>query len=100
MISSVLRFFVKLVLALFAIVLGLGLLGLAVLALSFAWFRSLVGGKPPTTAVVFRRFQDFQVPGVWPRAARRDARPASGTDEVVDVQAREITDQRGKSGPH
>lgn len=79
-----------LVFAFFGIVLMIGalLLGLVVAAGALLW--SLLRGRKPAPV----RFE-------WRRATARAWRPASGrppTDEVVDIEVREITDD-GSSLP-
>lgn len=70
----------------FVLVIGALLLGLVVAAAAAIW--SLLRGRRPALV----RFE-------WRRATARAWRPASGrppSDEVVDIEAREITD----AAPH
>jgi hypothetical protein len=95
LLSKILRFLFKLVFAVFALVLGLSVLAAALIMVVLSVLRALLTGKKPAPAVVFRRFQDFQTPGVWPGASSgaKGSHPAS-TSEVVDVEVREVRDDK------
>ena len=72
----------------FVLMVGAVLLGLVVAIVALAW--SLLRGRRPAPV----RFE-------WRRHAARAWRPASGRppmDEVVDIEAREVPDDRNRSG--
>ena len=93
MISKILRFFLKLVLGLFAAVFALSLLAAALIVVVLSLLKSLVTGRKPAPAMVFGRFQRYSPQGMWPGAASRDAGAPPASD-VVDVEAREVRDDK------
>lgn len=84
--ARVLRGALGLVLWLFAAALGLGLLLVALVLLLVGALWALLLGRKPTQPVFVTRMHRFTRTRVWP------GRP--GTAEVVDVDAREVPDQR------
>ena len=93
MVSKILRFFLKLVLGLFAVVFALSLLVAALIVMALSLLKSLVTGRKPAPVVVFGRFQRYSPQGMWPGAASRDAGAPPASD-VVDVEAREVRDDK------
>ena len=92
MISKILRFFLKLVLGLFAVVFAVSLLVAALIVVALSLLKSLVTGRKPAPAMVFGRFQRYSPQGVWPGGTGRDAGNASA--DVVDVEVREVRDDK------
>ena len=85
LVSSLLRFVLKLVLGLMAAVLAVSLLAAALVVLAFALLKALITGKKPAPAMVFSRFRGYAPQGMWPGKGK----PAG---EVVDVDVREVHD--------
>lgn len=82
-VSSMLRFVLKLVLGLMAAVLAVSLLVAALVVLAFSVLKALITGQKPAAPVVFSRFQRFTPQDLWPRKKP----PAR---DVVDVEMREV----------
>lgn len=89
LLSGLLRWVLKVVLAVFALVFGLSLLAAAIIMLVFSQLKYLVTGKKSNAAMAFQRFRAFKAGGAWSPSAARPAQPRHSGD-VVDVQAREI----------
>ena len=94
MISKILRFFLKLVLGVFAAVFAVSLLFAALIVVVLSILKSLITGRKPAPAVVFGRFQRYSPQGMWPGgpAQGNAANPRAG--EVVDVEVREVRDEK------
>ena len=94
MISKILRFFLKLVLGVFAAVFAVSLLFAALIVVVLSVLKSLITGRKPAPAVVFGRFQRYSPQGMWPGgpAQGNAANPRAG--EVVDVEVREVRDEK------
>lgn len=94
MISKILRFFLKLVLGVFAAVFALSLLAAALIVVVLSVLKSLITGRKPAPAVVFGRFQRYSPQGMWPGgpAQGNAANPRAG--DVVDVEVREVRDDK------
>lgn len=89
--SRLLRFLLKLVIAVFAAALAVGLLLVALVVLALSLLKSLITGRKPVPAMVFGRFQKFSPQGMWPgQTPRADA----GKGDIVDVEVREIRDEQ------
>ena len=88
------RFVLKLVLAAFAIVFALSVLAAALIVMILSVFKSILTGKKPTPTVVFSRFQKFSPGGVWPGAARETQASNTKASDVVDVEVREVRDEK------
>ena len=97
LVSQIFRFILKLVLGLFAALFAISLLFAALVAFAVSLLKALITGRKPASAVVFGRFQQFSRQGMWPgnRAAQNTPKAASG--QIVDVEAREIPEDRRKS---
>ncbi|WP_411879751.1 hypothetical protein [Polaromonas sp. YR568] len=94
MISKILRFFLKLVLGLFAAVFAVSLLAAALIVVLLSLLKSLVTGRKPAPAMVFGRFQRYSPQGMWPGGAGRDTGNAARVADVVDVEVREVRDDK------
>lgn len=94
MISNILRFFLKLVLGLFAAVFAISLLAAALIVVLLSLLKSLVTGRKPAPAMVFGRFQRFSPQGMWPGGAGRDAASSQRNADVVDVEVREVRNDK------
>ena len=94
MISKILRFFLKLVLGIFAAVFALSLLAAALIVVVLSVLKSLITGRKPAPAMVFGRFQRYSPQGMWPGgpAQGNAANPRAG--DVVDVEVREVRDDK------
>lgn len=87
--SSIIRFFIKLVLAVFGLVFAVSLLLAALVAVVFSLLKSLVTWQKPAPFVVYSQFKQFRkgAAGGWPFASQ----PLQQSD-VVDVEVREVKD--------
>ena len=94
LIGKILRFFLKLVLGLFAAVFAVSLLVAALIVVALSLLKSLITGRKPAPAMVFGRFQRYSPQGMWPGGAGHDAANAPRSSDVVDVEAREVRDDR------
>jgi hypothetical protein len=90
-INGLLSAALRVVLWLLAVVLALGLLSVALLLLLGGVLWALVRGRRPDPSVVVGRFRHFASQRVWPR--RPGAGPSVHSQEVVDVEVREIDDR-------
>ena len=91
--SQLLRFFLRLVLGIFALLFAVSLIGAAIIVLIWTLLKALLTGKKPASAMVFGRFQRFSVQGT--QAMWRGATPSNPKSaDVVDVDAREIRDEK------
>ena len=92
-VGLILRFVLKVALALFAVIFAVSLLFAALLVVAFSLIKALLTGRKPSPAVVFGRFQKFSPQGMWPtRPSAKETPPGTGT--VVDVEAREVRDDK------
>lgn len=92
-VSQCLRFFLKLLFGVFALLFAVSLITAAVIVLIWTLVKALITGKKPAAAVVFGRFRRFSPPGtekMWPGATA----PKTKLADVVDVEAREIRDDK------
>ena len=97
-VSMIFRFVVKLVFVLSAAVLAVGLLLVALTVFALSLLKSLFTGQKPAPLMAFSRFRAFQQQqGMWPGAPGRAASPKTASGHVVDVEAREIPDDRRPS---
>jgi hypothetical protein len=94
LISKILRFFLKLVLGLFAAVFAISLLAAALIVVLLSLLKSLITGRKPAPAMVFGRFQRFSPQGMWPDGAGHDATNSQRNADVVDVEVREVRDDK------
>lgn len=92
-VSRILRFILKLVLAVFAAILAVSLLAAALIVVLLSIVKSLVTGRKPGPAMVFRRFQRYSPQGMWP-GGNGPAASSKAADDVVDVEVREVRDDR------
>ena len=89
-IGQVLRFIIKLVLGVFALILVASLVTAALIALVVRKITSLITGKKPEPTMVFGHFERFKQAGAWPTAPAKQS-PAG---DIVDVEVREIRDDK------
>jgi hypothetical protein len=94
LISKILRFFLKLVLGLFAAVFAVSLLVAALIVVALSLLKSLVTGRKPAPAMVFGRFQRYSPQGMWPGGSDQGNRASPGAGDVVDVEVREVRDDK------
>ena len=94
MISKILRFFLKLVLGVFAAVFALSLLAAALIVVVLSVLKSLITGRKPAPAVVFGRFQRYSPQGMWPGGPSQSNTASPRAGDVVDVEVREVREVR------
>lgn len=94
MISKILRFFLKLVLGIFAAVFALSLLAAALIVVVLSVLKSLITGRKPAPAVVFGRFQRYSPQGMWPGGPGQSNPANARASDVVDVEVREVRDDK------
>jgi hypothetical protein len=94
LISKILRFFLKLVLGVFAAVFALSLLAAALIVVVLSVLKSLITGRKPAPAMVFGRFQRYSPQGMWPGGPAQGTSANSRTGDVVDVEVREVRDDK------
>ena len=92
--GKILSFLVKLVFGLSALIVGIGLLALAMVMVAFSLLRALVTGRKPASAFVFSRFQGFPVSSPWSGVPTNRPAADSVRGEIVDVEMREVPDAR------
>lgn len=92
-VNRIVGFIVKLCLGLMAAVFAVSILAAALVVLLLSVLKSLITGRKPAPAAVFSRFQQFSPQGMWPGNARQSAAGATSA-QVVDVEAREIRDDK------
>jgi len=96
--NEIFRFILKLVFGLSAAVLAVGLLLVALVAFALSLVSALITGRKPAPLAAFARFRAFQQQGMWPPgAAARQASPRAASGQVVDVEVREIRNDRRTS---
>jgi hypothetical protein len=91
--AAVLKLFIGVLAAVFAV----SLLMAGLVYLAFASIRFLFTGKKPAVAVVFsqlRQYRQSAADGVWPAPGRRPQPKRAPTPDVVDVEVREVDDER------
>lgn len=92
--SQIFRFILKLVFILSAAVLAVGLLLVALTVFALSLLKSLITGRKSAPLMAFARFQQFSQQGIWPGSASRQPSPKSASRQVIDVEARELRDDR------
>jgi hypothetical protein len=95
--NQVLAFVLKLFVGVLAAVFAVSLLLAGLVYLAFASIRFLFTGKKPAVAVVFsqlRQYRQSAADGVWPAPGRRPQPKRAPTPDVVDVEVREVDDER------
>jgi len=92
--GKILSFLVKLVFGLSALIVGIGLLALAMVMIAFSLLRALVTGRKPASAFVFSRFQGFPASSPWSGVPTNRPAADSVRGEIVDVEMREVPDAR------
>ena len=91
--SRVFRFFLRLVFWLFAAVFAVSLLAASLVVIALGLLKALLTGKKPQ-AMAFGRFQKFSADAFWAGAAGTPGRPATREADVVDVEVREVRDDK------
>jgi hypothetical protein len=94
LISKILRFFLKLMLGLFAAVFAVSLLVAALIVVALSLLKSLITGRKPAPAVVFGRFQRYSPQGMWPGGTGQGNPVNPHAGDVVDVEVREVRDDK------
>jgi hypothetical protein len=89
LISGMVRFIIKLILAAFGLLFAITLLLVALVAVVFSLLKSLITWQKPAPFVVYSQFKQFRqgARSGWPFADK----PAPQRD-VVDVEVREVKD--------
>lgn len=94
MIRNILRFFLKLLLGIFAAVFAVSLLLAALVVVALSLLRSLITGRKPAPAMVFGRFQRYSPQGMWPGGPAQSTPAGQRAADVVDVEVREVRDDK------
>ncbi len=94
MIRNILRFFLKLLLGIFAAVFAISLLLAALVVVALSLLRSLITGRKPAPAMVFGRFQRYSPQGMWPGGPAQSTPAGQRAADVVDVEVREVRDDK------
>ena len=93
--SQIFRFILKLALSLLAAIFALSLLAATLAVLALGWLKALMTGRKPAPFQLFGRFQQFTPRGAWPgNGGPRSSAPGSTGGQVVDVEAREIREEK------
>ena len=87
--SRLLRFIFKLLLAAFGLVFAISLLTAALVMALVGLVRWGITGKKPGPVVAFSQFRQFRAGQLQPFSNK----PAARSDDVVDVQVREVMPQ-------
>jgi len=91
-ISRIFRFALRLVFWLFAAVFAISLLVASLIVIALGLLKALLTGKKPQP-IVFGRFQKVSPDAFWP-GARTTGRPPAREADVVDVEVREVRDDK------
>ena len=99
-VNSILKLFLKLMLAALALVFASALLTAALIYLAWGGVVFLLTGRKPAVAVLFsqaQKLKKFSAAGVWPRpGTQRSADARAASPDVVDVEVREIPGDKRK----
>jgi hypothetical protein len=89
LLSGIIRFIIKLILAAFGLVFAVSLLLAALIAVVFSLLKSLITWQKPVPFVVYSQFRQFRqgARGGWPFAQK-----STPQSDVVDVEVREVKD--------
>lgn len=90
--GQIFRFILKLVLGVFAAIFALSVLAAALIFVVLSLLKSLFTGRKASPAMVFSRFQQFSPQGMWP--GRRTPETTAQADNIVDVEVREVRDEK------
>ena len=93
-VSRLVNFVFKLLLGLFAAIFAVSLLVAALFVVALSLLTSLFTGRKPAPATVFGRFHRFSRQGMWPGGSARQEALSPSAGEVVDVEAREISEDK------
>ena len=92
-VNSILKLFLKLMLAALALVFASALLTAGLIYLAWSSVVFLLTGRKPAVAVLFsqaQKLKKFSAAGVWPRPGAHPSNARAATLDVVDVEVREI----------
>ena len=88
----VFQFILKLVFGLSAAIVAVALLWIALIVVTLSFLKSFVTGRKSTPAMTFTRFHQFSRRSTWPDKRPFPAKRKAGLDQIVDVEAHEVTD--------
>ncbi len=97
-VSRIIGFALKIVIGLFAALFAISLLVAGLIVFVVLLLKSLITGRRPAASMAFGRFQQFSSQNGWSGRGAREgaskphAKPGSG--DVVDVEVREVPDER------
>ncbi|MEO8013249.1 MAG: hypothetical protein ABI642_03810 [Polaromonas sp.] len=95
--SQIFRFILKLVFALSAAVLAVGLLLVALTVFALSMLKYLITGRKPAPLMAFSQFRKFSQTGMWTGSFSRHPSTKAASGQVIDVEARELQDERRES---
>ena len=98
-VNSILRLFLKLMLAALALVFAFALIAAALIYLAWGGVVFLLTGRKPAVAVLFsqaQKLKKFSAAGVWPRPGTHAADARAAAPDVIDVEVREIPGDKRK----
>ena len=95
--SQIFRFILKLIFVLSAAVLAAGLLLVALTVFALSLLKSLITGRKSAPLMAFAHFRKFSQPGMWTGGPSRQASSKAASGQVIDVEARELRDERRES---
>ena len=87
-------FILKFGLGLFAAIFALSLLFATLVVLVLSRIKALITGRKPAPFVPFGRFQQFSPQGAGSGPGRRASARGTDSGQVVDVEAREIREDK------
>jgi hypothetical protein len=93
-ISRILSFALRLVLWTFAAIFAISLLAASLILIAVSLLWSLVTGKKSKPAMVFGQFQRFTAQTAWPPRNGKNGTAAPRESDVVDVEVREVRDDK------
>ena len=94
--SQIFRFILKLIFVLSAAVIAVGLLFVALTVFALSMLKSLITGRKSAPLAAFAHFQKFSQSGMWTSGPPRQPSSKTATGQVIDVEARELQDERRK----
>ena len=95
--SQIFRFILRLIFVLSAAVLAIGLLLVALTVFALSLLKSLSTGRKSAPLMAFARFQKFSHSSMWTGGPSRQPSPKAASGQVIDVEARELRDERRES---
>lgn len=102
LLSQIVGFILKLVFAMSAAVLAVGLLLVALTVFALSMLKYLITGRKPAPLMAFSQFRKFSQTGMWTggfsrQPFSRQPSPKAASGQVIDVEARELRDERRES---